>query len=354
MIKKSKNYLRANRVLRIKNLERTIIRFDNKGQKPCQIKRLKKSIYRQLDGVSPKYLYTFRPFEEKHIDSLRDDKLYLSIPANFNDPTESMAYVDPSKAVNYAMGIPSEWFEGNGDDDESVDPNNIIERLDIMNLCIGYIDAIRHRIKVGCLSEDINSTLMWSHYANEHTGFAIRYKVQDIAIPECKECSIAKACYCRRPGKPLFPVIYKRDRYDASAIAFARSLYIKKDLKMEQFPTVDDFPVPLLSVIQKQKNWSYEYEWRLICFNKSINCFSIKPDAIYLGENISCEHALTLAEIAKEKNIPLYKMSINYLSSEFPLSYDEWSNYTEEIIREKVEERRKGYGARSIGVCVVD
>jgi len=79
--------------------------------------------------------------------------------------------------------------------------------------------------------------------------------------------------------------------------------------------------ISILSSLQKTKDWTYEYEWRLLFPNNIIKCDQNipvpKPSAIYLG---SCVCNLDLAgkqnlnkvlELAKSKNIPIFQMQLN-------------------------------------------
>lgn len=55
-------------------------------------------------------------------------------------------------------------------------------------------------VRVVCLSEVYDSMLMWSHYAQNHTGFCIEYDFKESDML-CKQ---------------LYPVIYTKDRYAVS------------------------------------------------------------------------------------------------------------------------------------------
>ena len=141
-------------------------------------------------------------------------------------------------------------------------------------------------------------------------------------------CDDEHRCFCRRPYKPIFPVIYKDERFDASAIALARAM------QLEFNDGKDDllYPFPLLTVLQKSKDWEYEHEWRIVCNNTNTSYFTLHPDAIYLGERIDASLALELANIAREKQCSLYKMRINYFDSHFKLEYDEWTGFSDSEI----------------------
>lgn len=320
------------------SLIRKLEEFKGKDISPERVEKYVNDIFDTLDATMPKYLYKFRDVKEMHINSLREEKLYLSKPTAFNDPTESIAYVDPDEMVKYVFQFPNDAPVFKESEDE--DYNYILKRTDLLNTGLSYIQLNRERVKILCLSETIDSPLMWSHYASEHKGFAIRYSTEIIDIPECKNCDKCKRCICRRPGKPIFPVIYKDSRYNASVMAISRALYIDNN------NGIDDqrYPFPLLTVLQKSKTWSYEKEWRVICDNTDSTYFSFKPDAIFLGVRVEPQFALQLADIAKEKGISLYKMEIDYFDKEFKLKYSDWSDYSESDIVEAVNNSEPDFG----------
>jgi len=105
--------------------------------------------------------------------------------------------------------------------------------------------------------------------------------------------------------------------------------------------TETELPIPLLPLIQKRQVWSYEREWRIVCPRRDLKYFDMKPDAIYLGPLIQQNLALRLYEIARDKELPMFKMEINYRSPSFELLQDDWSEYSLEDIRGYFEHRRR-------------
>ena len=322
------------------SLIRKLEEYKGKDISPKRLEKYVRDISDTIDNTLPKYLYKYRNVNQMHIDSLREETLFLSKPAAFNDPTESIAYVDPNELVQHVLMFPNDAPVFNKSDVEDAKDNFMLKRTEILNTGLSYIQQNRERVKILCLSETIDSPLMWSHYASEHRGFAVRYATEFLDIPECKNCNDCRKCLCRRPGKPIFPVIYKDSRYNASTMAVSRALYL--DLNNG----VDDhsYPFPLLSVLQKSKSWSYEKEWRIVCDNPDSSYFTFKPDAIFLGVRVKLDIALDLARIAKEKSISLYKMDIDYFDREFKLIYSDWSGYSEEDISEAVNNIEPNFG----------
>lgn len=90
-------------------------------------------------------------------------------------------------------------------------------------------DTIQSAVFVGCFSERNDSLLMWSHYADEHRGLCIGYKLHDLI----------KNYNC-------FPVIYNDEMPQEKEIGLD-----KKDSLMKY-------------ILTKCSDWSYEKEWRII------------------------------------------------------------------------------------------
>ena len=293
-------------------------------------KRYKQEVYTIIDSIIPKCLYKYRQCSTHAFDSLVNDELLLNTVSNFNDPTESMAYINPDELVNLASSIDNNnsIFEN----DSSNDLNHLTKRVDLLNDGLEYVNYLRDKLKIVCLSEVYDSTLMWSHYADCHKGFAVRYRVDDFNMSECRKCK--KRDICWRPDKMLYPVIYKDKRFNATLIAFSKTIFLRTDMLEESGWTEEEIPIPILTVLQKELAWKYEKEWRIICKDINTNFIHIKPDALFMGESISCENAIKLSQIAEQKNIPLFKMSIDYFSPRFNLGCEDWSDYTIKDIKE--------------------
>ncbi|WP_339483748.1 DUF2971 domain-containing protein [Pseudomonas sp. RL_5y_Pfl2_73] len=121
---------------------------------------------------------------------------------------------------------------------------------------------------------------MWTHYANEHKGFAIEYG------PNQKN-SIALQ---------LWPVFYREKLFDISK-------YLTRN---------GSSLIPLLPVLHKAIDWKYEKEWRLVIPGNEGESISMpRPKAIYMGSNVCPRVEEDLTTIAVERRIKLYRMSHN-------------------------------------------
>lgn len=183
---------------------------------------------------------------------------------------------------------------------------------------------IQDKIKIACFSESIESALMWGYYTDNSSGFALAYDFRDFQYPNCSKYNSP----CLNGGAfNLFPVIYSDERFDATEYVswlWQQNMIHEingfteeqKAILKELLPCPDDFMATKI-VLHKSNEWASEKEWRMtfFCLDSDIqnqeHSFGIKkPVAIYLGRKIKPINQKKLLSIAKEKNIPVYKMEL--------------------------------------------
>jgi hypothetical protein len=110
--------------------------------------------------------------------------------------------------------------------------------------CIGQMTGIdteiQKRYRIYCLTPKPADTLMWSHYAEKHSGICLEYRCDNHVLS-----SALKVIYC--------------DSYPS-------------------FDLADEEPdTALLPILCKAKDWSYEEEYRLIAQEQSaaLNHYSL-------------------------------------------------------------------------------
>ena len=170
-------------------------------------------------------------------------------------------------------------------------------------------DTLKVVSTIACLSESIDSVIMWSHYAQNHEGFALEYDLRFLLEQGEMNCCI-------------LPVIYDNDRFDANSFI---QWYIAKSLGLD-VKNIDSLS-HLKMAIHKSTQWEYENEWRIIHSEKQPAAHSratslkIVPKAIYYGERISNIHKKILHYIAQEKGIAEYDMYIDCGSLKYEMLY---------------------------------
>ncbi|MEZ9174635.1 DUF2971 domain-containing protein [Vibrio kanaloae] len=118
--------------------------------------------------------------------------------------------------------------------------------------------------RVFSLSEDWDQILLWSHYADNHSGVCLGY--------ERSEGSLLSSNMCR-------PVRYRKRylRYDHSDY-----LNFLERNSTNSGPWQDGFNIITNALFTKSEDWFYEKEWRLVqrllIFDKSVG-FNLEIDA---------------------------------------------------------------------------
>src|SRR5215469_2660517 len=99
----------------------------------------------------------------------------------------------------------------------------------------GMYSGICRRYRVYCLTERPESALMWSHYAEGHTGICLEFDAENL------------------PFGAATQVVYR-----------------------SQYPVYDVVTVGYEPLVDKSEDWAYEREWRLIAEERS---YALSPDS---------------------------------------------------------------------------
>lgn len=157
----------------------------------------------------------------------------------------------------------------------------------------GCMDKLKDAVRVVCLSEEYDSMLMWSHYAQNHTGYCIEYDFEESDIYY----------------KHLYPITYAKDRYVIS----------KKDVQNGSKDLI------YKTTCRKSDVWAYEKEWRIVIANISemmrqrADCLNEKYvldlksniKAFYMGAKTPEDFKEAIVIFGKENNIGVYEMILS-------------------------------------------
>ena len=301
-----------------------------------------------ITQLLPNKLYRYRVVDKNNIEALKSDSVYTVTPDKFNDPYDSLIQYDFKqieelikaaanaefmivlreliKSGRLDSNVPNYFPNGefaeaatkliNTDLSNKDDVTNHLTSLATFLLNIieiltpKAIDVIWKSATYACLSEKIDSITMWSHYANNHQGFALGYAKESLSL----ETLSAKKC-------GLFPVIYSDERYDANDL-LAWAIYNIMGIKMIE----PDKLANIKASLHKSTDWNYEREWRLICtllpqerYKEDATPIEITPSEIYYGKRISLEDKMKLHAIAIEKGLKEYDMDIDNASSTYQM-----------------------------------
>lgn len=260
-------------------------------------------ILAQICGIDrkiiPSHLYKYYEINEYNIDALKSGYLFLSEVENFNDPYEGALILKDQhketqnfiqqfdkiikileKAQIEKKGIPEKVKEAIKHYQWCKD--NIAEEIVKGNKA--FFDLYREAIsnwRVGCLCENMNSMLMWSHYAQSHKGFCVEYDFEDV--------------------QNIYPVLYS-DKVPSLEYINDKLDEINCGSMKRDFDLIAN-----IAIYIKSKEWEYEKEWRVVLENSSK--LSMRAKAVYLGSKCN---GTEIQDICKDKGIPVKKMKINY------------------------------------------
>lgn len=275
--------------------------------------------------ICPSTLFRYRSCNERNIGAFDENLIYAVHPNKFNDVYDSLPCYNKehvqginqiynlSDLVTYIQSekvrsmLRSRGYEV-GDFTRYADENvySLLNDLsDLYAVDIQYV--MRESVHVACFSEIIDSVIMWSHYAQNHEGFALEYDLKPILIEK------------RQHGELLMPIIYSDERCDAT------QFYLWAILRIlgKRIPNPNMLNM-IKALLYKSKSWEYEKEWRLMLTEHSkekVVSTSLRPIAIYYGARISKIHRKILHNIAKEKGLEEYDMSVNNTSNEYKMEY---------------------------------
>lgn len=145
-----------------------------------------------------------------------------------------------------------------------------------------------------------DSTVMWGHYANSHSGF-------------CLEYDLSKWPLGGPHRRMLYPVIYSPTIFDSTK-------HILQSMNGGIFNNL----FGIVAAIHKSPDWSYEDEWRFLLplgrpFPDQNHSMPSPPSAIYIGARASDADTEKLLDIAKIKGVQAYKMHLS--TEEFKMVY---------------------------------
>ena len=210
------------------------------------------------------HLYSFRRFNGYSLSDLINNEITVSPSKNMNDPFDSI--------INL-------W----GSEDQLKETCK--ERKHIKNLSRSF-DYFRIRSFCnGETEEALGNLLMWSHYADEHRGYCIKYKLSKHFIKQDENDSFEHMF--------LKPIIYRKD---------------EEKVDISELTTINTD----LAFATKHESWKYEKEVRLIVYNpnKEESYYGIPLDkdscieAIYFG--CKCEPKIinTIKNLFSKADIP--------------------------------------------------
>lgn len=258
-------------------------------------------------------LFKYRSFDDKNYwVSWASGDIITTSPRNFNDPFDCMLTYDKytmKSVIRSACfillkeyGIKPSFVETNLLRTCMNPVNELCSILESRNLFVidrenyvlkniydtkGREHDLQDDLRIASFSESGNSILMWSHYAENHKGFCIKY--------DFTSDDFVKSL--------LYPITYNSQRIIVTPKIFSSKGWVT------------------IAALCKAPEWSYENEWRFL--NKKLDGYSENTiykvsvqdsiKGIYIGANvdIKSKNAQKLISIAGQHKFPIYQMTMN-------------------------------------------
>ena len=205
--------------------------------------------------VGHKKLYHYQQFSLDWLaDTLHQQRIHCSNPANLNDPWDCIPWYDteslqdPDTIEQFIVWLRSVAKERPEARIEAELENRIRTNPDFRNKFIHGFSTSNHTViserRIYCLTPDPCSTLMWSHYADNHRGICLEFDLDNDVFRNAWEVSYSSA--------------YPRWVPHRMIEAAMRMLLTKSDA------------------------WEYEHEFRVIMSPAYEDGHPLKPDGEFL------------------------------------------------------------------------
>lgn len=292
-------------------------------------------------------LVRYRGVNAKSIEALKLNRLYYSTPSYFNDPYDTRVFANPLAILKH---VKENLDKGMDSYLENLKEQDIQNALQIH--AIGYAmwngkfknrnveqflyqvyiaraqlqKSIKANSRIICLSEEYLSMLMWSHYADNHKGFAIVYDKDKLRAAENFTSSDKKVT--RKVH--LCKVEYVEEQLDLSEEVEEYIRFNMTPANFKQFPIKNNLSQEKLRrmMIEKSPEWSYEKEWRILPGFISLDNPSeltymvMKPKAVILGSMCSVKDQEKINRICEKNFVPVFRAGLDSCSAGFKMTIE--------------------------------
>lgn len=238
-----------------------------------------------IDFENPCSLFKYQAFGRNALRSFIDDKIWLADRESFNDPFDSMCYINRKHSDEELLAHLNDCTQSRDDAKGFTLKDIPQERLNYEQMLNVLEEGVRNA-GIFCLSATPFEPLMWAHYANGHRGFCIEYE--------------------RKAGNDLGESGCLKVIYDDPAFTIFSGL--------DFFRKPEDVLQRILTY--KARSWQYEHEWRLIRMWKGspgerYYRLNARILSISFGLKMPRRDALTVIKTLRHlKEIKFYQMAV--------------------------------------------
>ena len=214
-------------------------------------------------------MYKYYAFDEWTQNIFERNEIYFQSPDCFNDPFDSkISTTYEGTEEQRISSLKERWRKGPAKDAKEKDLHSqaveCVRKGEDVPLLLRdaerSVERLRKRMGIFCMTSERDNILMWSHYAEAHTGFCLEFKTANPFF--LRAWPIEEESY--RPDRPCLNLIEPPDR--------------------------DKIVQALLT---KGIGWKYEHEWRIVDHKKGPGAQRYPSEAlsgVILGCRISPEN----------------------------------------------------------------
>ena len=245
-----------------------------------------------------RYLYKYLSFDQDMLvmDIIRDYKILFSAPSRFNDPFDcNPRYLDAKSPVTARPDL-FECFNEKGISPakKMVNRERAINRMSVGLRDGSLRDAILSDVGIVSLSRTPWSVLMWSHYADKHSGFMVEFQE---------------------------PAVFTKEQngVDDRWLVPFKVQYVKERPSVPYWENTEHDAVEKYFTY-KSDEWEYEQEERVVKVSGGAGAFPYEPEllvSVVAGCNISSKNFAILSGAIKQSNktrtkkIKLYRAEVD-------------------------------------------
>jgi len=245
------------------------------------------------------YRYKYREINEGNLKIISEGTIRLSSPLDFNDPFDSTPAYDPASIEEWTKRRPDLFYKVGkvfkvSPAERIMNKGKMTQNLRRVVGSGEWSKALMKTFGVFCVSRNPCNALMWAHYANDHKGFLVEFKI-DFST--------------RLPKRLLEPMIPLEVRYtnERPIIDWAAGAE-----KLE------------LYLLTKSEDWAYEEEERILNTETGPGLYPYSRElflhSVTAGVNMSDPDFELLKKAVYEaseeigKPIPLYRAKLSATS----------------------------------------
>jgi len=229
-------------------------------------------VHTKQEGV----IYKYVSFDTA-VKIIESSALYYSTPNEFNDPFDlTIDLLDTTISKEDVIKLITEQFITTEEEKAEIIKHNLENPQFFPSIFLKELDNLKSHIGITCFSISHMKTLMWSHYAQKHSGVCLGF------------------LFNKSGGNGIAQITVKYS---------------------SEINSINYFKDGLLSmynwIFTKSHIWSYEEEIRRVIINKTgiINFDKNELVEIYYGLNLSQEKIQFLKSMIKKNNFNIRKES---------------------------------------------